>query len=94
MKKQIVSKIASKTGYSETHVTNVLAGRRNNEEISKLYSKLTSKIVKKTKTKKISRIEAIAKIASKTGYSKSHITNVIAGRRNNKEISKLYSKLK
>lgn len=35
------SKIADKTGYSRSHVINVLAGRRNNEQIVKEAYKAT-----------------------------------------------------
>lgn len=34
-------KIADKTGYSRSHVTNVLAGRRNNDQIIKEAYKAT-----------------------------------------------------
>ena len=34
-------KIADKTGYSRSHVTNVLAGRRNNDQIVKEAYKAT-----------------------------------------------------
>lgn len=35
--------IANKTGYSESHVSNVLAGRRTNSAIVTLASKMTSR---------------------------------------------------
>ena len=38
-----VSQIANATGFSASHVTNVLKGRRNNEEILKFANKLTSR---------------------------------------------------
>lgn len=41
MKKGEVSVIASQTGFSVSHVTNVLAGRRNNEDILRVAHKMT-----------------------------------------------------
>jgi len=38
-----ISKLASSTGYSISHVSNVLAGRRNNADIAKAATKMTSR---------------------------------------------------
>lgn len=38
-----VTKIANQTGYSASHVSNVLAGRRSNKEIVKAAQKMTSR---------------------------------------------------
>ncbi len=88
MNKKVIEKIVAKTGYSVTHVSNVIAGRRNNEEISKLYLKLTTPKTKKS-SKKVSVVE---KIVNKTGYSASHVRGVINGSRYNEKIAKLYNK--
>lgn len=38
-----IVKIAEKTGYSESHVSNVLAGRRNNASIISAATKMTAR---------------------------------------------------
>jgi uncharacterized protein YidB (DUF937 family) len=38
-----ITKLAEKTGYSASHVSNVLAGRRNNSDILNAAAKLTSR---------------------------------------------------
>jgi hypothetical protein len=43
LKRGEVSRIASETGFSASHVRNVLKGRRNNEEILKFAQKLTAR---------------------------------------------------
>jgi len=41
LKKGEITKIAESTGYSTSHVTNVIKGRRNNESIVKIAHKMT-----------------------------------------------------
>jgi len=91
--KNVIEKIANKTGYSVSHVTNVIAGRRNNKEISTLYNKfITPKTNKKSK-KTMSLNTIVEKIANKTSYSVSHVRHVLNGSRYNEQILKLYSKM-
>ena len=102
MKNKVIEKIANKTGYSVSHITNVLTGRRNNEEITKLYSKLTtpkntskrnvSKTVRTAKVVKLTGSELIARVAKEAGYSISHVRKVVNGQRTNSIISILYNK--
>lgn len=42
-KVSVVNQVAQATGYSASHVTNVLAGRRNNDEIIRTAKKLSSR---------------------------------------------------
>ena len=41
MRKGEISKVADATGYSQAHVSNVLSGRRQNEEILREANRLT-----------------------------------------------------
>jgi hypothetical protein len=43
LRKGETNTIADKTGYSVSHVSNVLAGRRNNSDIMKVATTLTSR---------------------------------------------------
>ena len=91
--KNVIEKIANKTGYSVSHVTNVIAGRRNNKEISTLYNKFMTPKTNK-KSKKAKGLNAIVeKIVNKTGYSSSHVRHVLNGSRYNEQILKLYNKI-
>lgn len=91
--KDFVKEVSFLTGFSESHVYNVLAGRvTNNKEIEdaalkvlKRQTKVTKPEEKKKSNFKLTK-EQREKISKKTGFSDSYIYQISTGRRKNKVV--------